>query len=66
MESDKNGKQPHGYLSLKELADGFKVNLKTFKKELEQVKGLELRPYQRNLSPAQQKKVFNHLGNPFE
>jgi len=66
MESDSNGKLPHGYLSLQELADTYKVSRKNFNKELNKIKDLKLQKYQRVLSPAQQKKVFNHLGNPFE
>jgi len=59
----------HKFISHKELADLFGVHRRTFRKELKKLaakKLLQLQPGQRLYSPAQQKIIFSHLGNPFE
>ena len=50
--------------SKSELARLYKVHLNTFSKWLKSVPGLDLKRYQRILTPKQVQLVFEHLGEP--
>lgn len=63
MASNKNHT---GYFSRKALQEAYGIHRNTFRIELQKIKGLNLVPKQKILSPDQVKKIFNHLGNPFE
>lgn len=66
MQEKVNGSNGHGYILHKELAERFNVTRQTMKKELKRIKELNLQPYQRKYSPAEQEIIFKYLGNPFQ
>lgn len=66
-EATGNGRA-HSFITHKELAAAYKVDSRTFVKELELIAervGWKRKPNQRKYTPLEQEKIFSQLGNPF-